>query len=97
MATKSELWLKRYALYDLERAARSLDTAGVDATAVQASIADLESEVLAICVPCLICRQQFLQPVLVGDSNTPEAVVCASCMAEVTDEVVLARHSSQGP
>jgi hypothetical protein len=87
MATRSELWRKRYALYDLRRAASSLDDAGVDATAVQAAAADLESEVLAIVVPCLVCRNQFLQPALVGDDSTPEAVICGPCsdwlMAEV--------------
>jgi hypothetical protein len=87
MATRSELWRKRYALYDLRRAASSLDDAGIDATAVQAAAADLESEVLAIVVPCLICRNQFLQPALVGDDSTPEAVICGPCNDLVTDEV----------
>jgi hypothetical protein len=84
MATKAELSRKRWALYDLYRAVRSVEDAQIDSTALRTAMEDLESEVLAICVPCLICRRQFLVPVLVGSDTTPEGCLCAQC-----DEAVM--------
>jgi hypothetical protein len=56
-----------------------MESAGIPCDALKLSLEDLQSEVVTISVPCLLCARQFVVPVLVGSYSMPESTLCTAC------------------